>query len=74
MNTSTVTATYGVTGMNCGHCSQAVTTEVSALPGVREVEVDVAVGAMTVTSEQLLDEALLRDAVTEAGFELTGAV
>jgi copper chaperone len=36
-------ATYQVVGMTCGHCVQSVTTELSRLPGVSEVAVDVSV-------------------------------
>src|SRR5204862_300785 len=46
-----VTSTYTVTGMTCSHCVQAVTGELSSLPGVADVRVDLASGAVTVTSE-----------------------
>src|SRR4030095_3368609 len=35
-----VTSTYIVSGMTCSHCVQAVTTELSGLPGVDAVQVD----------------------------------
>lgn len=62
--------TYQVTGMTCGHCARSVQTEVGALPGVSEVRVDVASGAVTVSSAQPLDEAAVRTAVDEAGYTL----
>jgi copper ion binding protein len=65
-----VTDTYTVTGMTCGHCVQAVTSEVSALPGVSEVTVDLASGAVAVTSDKPLDTDQVREAVAEAGYEL----
>jgi copper chaperone CopZ len=68
-----VTTTYTVTGMTCGHCAQAVTGELSALPGVDDVQVDVATGAVTVTSATPLDTEQVRAAVDEAGYELAGA-
>lgn len=64
------TATYTVTGMTCGHCAQSVTEEVSEVPGVADVAVDLPTGAVTVTSEQPLSEDQIRTAVTEAGYEL----
>lgn len=64
--------TYQVTGMTCGHCVSSVQTEVGALPGVSEVRVDLASGAVTVSSEQPLDEAAVRAAVDEAGYNLVG--
>jgi copper chaperone len=69
------TTTYTVAGMTCGHCVHAVTSEISALPGVREVTVDLVSGgqsAVTVTSESPLPEDAVREAVDEAGYELTG--
>ena len=32
------TTTFGVDGMTCGHCVSAVTSELSALPGVHDVD------------------------------------
>jgi copper chaperone len=63
-------ATYTVTGMTCGHCVSAVTEEVGQLPGVTDVQVDLATGKVTVTSGAPLDEQAVRDAVDEAGYEL----
>jgi copper ion binding protein len=61
------TSTYQVTGMTCGHCVQAVTTEVSAIDGVTDVQVDLASGRVDVTGENVTDEAV-RAAVDEAGY------
>jgi copper ion binding protein len=65
-----MTSTYSVKGMTCGHCVNAVSTEVGQLPGVTGVRVDLAGGTVTVTSEQPLDDAAVRAAVDEAGYEL----
>jgi copper chaperone len=64
------TTTYTVVGMSCAHCVQAVTTEVRALPGVVGVQVDLESGALTITSTHHTDEAAVRAAVDEAGYEL----
>lgn len=64
------TKTYDVVGMSCGHCVTAVTNEISCIPGVRSVEVDLASGAVTVTSDEPLDDAAVAAAVDEAGYEL----
>ncbi|MGY1640974.1 heavy-metal-associated domain-containing protein [Geodermatophilus sp. SYSU D00703] len=64
------TATYTVVGMTCGHCVTAVTEEVSAVPGVTEVDVDLATGGLTVTSTEPVDEGAVRAAVEEAGYEI----
>ncbi|GAA2446743.1 heavy-metal-associated domain-containing protein [Actinomadura vinacea] len=64
------TATYTVSGMTCGHCVNSVKEEVGQVAGVSDVAVDLATGQVTVTSETPLDEAQVRAAVEEAGYEL----
>jgi copper chaperone CopZ len=64
--------TYHITGMTCGHCVQAVTTEIAALPGVMAVDVDLAAGTALVTSDSVLPIDEVRHAVDEAGYELAG--
>jgi copper chaperone len=66
------TATYTVVGMTCGHCVSAVTEEVSRVAGVGAVDVDLASGGLTVTSEAPVDESAVRSAVEEAGYEVAG--
>ena len=68
-----VTSTYTVVGMTCGHCVQAVTGELSALPGVGAVQIDLGTGGVTVTSEAPLATDDVRTAVDEAGYELADA-
>jgi len=58
--------TYVVSGMTCAHCVAHVTGEVSALPGVQQVEVSLE-GPMVVTSEDPLDFKAIQEAVSEAG-------
>ena len=65
--------TYQVNGMTCGHCVNSVSTELSALPGVTDVQVDRAGGRVTVTSQNPLDVDAVRAAVDEAGYDLVGA-
>jgi copper ion binding protein len=67
------TSTYTVTGMTCGHCVASVREEVGGLRGVRDVAVDLPTGAVTVTSETPVDDADVRAAVEEAGYQLTTA-
>jgi copper ion binding protein len=63
-------STYQVTGMTCGHCVQAVTGEIKRLPGVREVQIDLATGTVTVESDAPLALDQVRAAVEEAGYDL----
>jgi copper chaperone len=67
-----VTTTYTIEGMTCGHCVDAVSSELGGLPGVREVRVDLSAGTATVDSDAPLDPAAVRAAVDEAGYELAG--
>ncbi|MFJ2112919.1 MULTISPECIES: heavy-metal-associated domain-containing protein [unclassified Streptomyces] len=67
-----VTTVYQVTGMTCGHCEGAVTQEVSGIEGVTSVLATAADGRVTVVSAAPLDEATVRAAVDEAGYELAG--
>jgi copper chaperone CopZ len=63
-----MTSTYAVAGMTCDHCVRSVTEEVSEVPGVTEVEVDLAGGRVTVQGDA--DEAAVRAAVAEAGYQV----
>jgi copper chaperone len=66
------TATYTVVGMTCGHCVSAVTEEVSQVTGVTAVDVDLASGGLTVTSDAPVEETAVRAAVEEAGYSVAG--
>jgi copper ion binding protein len=64
--------TWTVTGMTCQHCVASVTEEVGEVPGVREVAVDLASGALTVRSDAAVAEDAVRAAVEEAGYQIVG--
>ena len=68
-----ITTRYAVTGMTCGHCVSAVSDEVGRIDGVTAVDVDLATGSVTVTSAAALDDADVREAIDEAGYELASA-
>jgi copper ion binding protein len=72
MNTTTPTftgtRTFQVEGMTCDHCRRAVTTEVSAVPGVQTVAVDLDSGTVTVTADQPVNDSAIAAAVDEAGY------
>ncbi|MEU5347825.1 MULTISPECIES: cation transporter [unclassified Streptomyces] len=67
-----ITTVYSVTGMTCDHCEQSVSSAISALDGVTGVKVDVKTGLVTVVSDAELDDALVRETVDEAGYEVAG--
>lgn len=60
--------TYTVNGMSCGHCKAAVEQEVAQVPGVESVNADVDSKLVVVRGEGL-DDAALRAAIDEAGYE-----
>ena len=62
------TARYSVPGMHCGHCEAAVRSEILALPGVEEVVVDLESKRVEVSGAGL-DDAAIREAIEEAGYE-----
>jgi copper chaperone len=66
-----VTATYTVTGMTCGHCVSSVKEELSEVAGVTGVDVVLDTGAVTVTSDRELGRDEVVAAVTEAGYQVS---
>jgi copper chaperone len=72
-----ITTTYDVTGLTCAHCVRAVTSELSGLPGVSGVTVDLVpdgASRVSVTSREPLAVPAVTEALDEAGgYALAGA-
>ncbi len=64
------TSTFTVVGMTCGHCVSSVTEEVTQVPGVTDIDVDLATGELTVVSDTDIDAAAVVSAVQEAGYQV----
>ncbi|MFF5013605.1 heavy-metal-associated domain-containing protein [Streptomyces sp. NPDC001165] len=64
---------YNVTGMSCEHCAASIREEISEVPGVSDVVVDLTANAVTVHGTDL-DDDRLRAAIVEAGYGVTDAV
>ena len=67
--------TFLVRGMTCAHCVSSVTEEVTEVAGVLSVAVDLVIDGdslVNVESGSEIDEALIRAAIDEAGYELAG--
>jgi copper chaperone len=62
------TVTYSVPAIHCDHCAMSIREEVSEVDGVDEVAVDLDSKLVTVTGRRL-DDAALRAAIVEAGYE-----
>lgn len=59
---------FQVSGMTCEHCERSVRGEVSAVPGVQDLEVSAATGRLVVTSSGPVEDATVLAAVGEAGY------
>jgi copper chaperone len=62
------TASYRVPGIHCAHCQAAITDQLTALDGVDSAEVDLDTKIVLVHG-RTLDDARLRAAIEEAGYE-----
>jgi len=64
------TQTFPVTGLTCGHCVGAVTSELSVLAGVTDVQIDLVpdgTSTLRVTADQPLTDDEVAMALDEAG-------
>lgn len=64
---------FHVTGMTCGHCVDAVTQELTEVPGVTDVRIDLVAGGtstVSVTTDGDPDRSAVAAAVDEAGYDL----
>ena len=61
---------YAVFGMNCSHCKNCVEKAARGLEGVVSAEADVARKSLSITGK--VDEAALKKAIEDAGFEFGG--
>lgn len=62
------TLSYTVPGIHCGHCKEAISEELNAVEGVESVDIDLETKRVTVVGTAL-DDASLRRAIDEAGYE-----
>lgn len=65
--------TVEVKGMSCNHCVQSVTKALSAVDGVTEVKVDLPGAKATFVEAKPVDEAAVKKAIEDVGFE-TGKI
>lgn len=67
---------FHVLGMTCEHCERAVTAELSKIPSVTKVGIELHPGDTSIvalTSEQPIEPHLIAAAVVEAGYQLSDA-
>lgn len=63
------TEQFSVPDISCAHCVNAITKEVSALPGVAQVKVELSNKTVTVEHGPQVDTATIVAAINEAGFD-----
>ena len=73
MSNELITKELTVVGMSCGHCVSSVKNELSAVPGVKAVEVTLSSGKVVVKAESVVSDSALIAAVQEAGYSVAGA-
>ena len=64
--------TIKISGMSCQHCVMAVTKALSGIDGIKDVRVDLEKGEATFTEEKSVDQALIRERIVKAGFDIAG--
>ena len=62
--------TVKIKGMSCQHCVKAVTKALSEIAGIKDVKVDLERGEATFDEVKPIDQALLREQIKKAGFDL----
>jgi len=62
------TVAYNVPAIHCTHCAMSIREEISEVEGVDVVAVDLDTKIVTVSGSDL-DDAALRAAIVEAGYE-----
>ncbi len=62
--------TMKINGMSCSHCKMSVERALGSLAGVKKVTVSLPFKKATIETEGDLSDALLRDTVADAGYEV----
>ena len=62
--------TYRVPDVSCQHCVRAITDELTKLPGVNRVAVDLDTKLVTVEHDGTVGEPQLRAGIEEAGYDI----
>ena len=59
-----------IKGMNCQHCVMAATKALSAVDGIKDVNVDLKRGMATYSELKAVDPAVIAAAIKKAGYEI----
>ncbi len=64
--------TISIEGMSCGHCSGRVTKALQELDGVTDVVVNLEAKNATLEASEAVTDALLKETVEDAGYDVMG--
>jgi copper chaperone len=59
-----------IKGMSCQHCVMAATRALSAVDGIKDVNVDLKSGVATFEEVKTVDPAVITAAIKKAGYEI----
>ena len=65
------TETFNVPGISCQHCVNAISNEVSALGGVKDVQVELGSKTVRVNADETVSRETLVAAIQEAGYDVS---
>jgi copper chaperone len=61
-----------IKGMSCQHCVMAATKALSAVDGIKNVQVDLKTGVATYEEVNPVDAKVIAAAITKAGYDVVG--
>ncbi len=62
--------TIKIQGMSCQHCVMSVSKALNSIPGLRNVQVNLATGEATFENTQNISQEKIRQAVEDAGYRV----
>jgi copper chaperone CopZ len=62
---------YHVPDISCQHCVNSITQELSKIPGVHHIDVDLTKKVVTVEADESVTDIRLRAGIEEAGYDIT---
>ena len=62
--------TITIEGMTCNHCTSRVNKNLTAVAGVKAVQVDLATGTAVVESDDSVTDAMLKETVEDSGYDV----
>ena len=63
--------TIKIEGMHCSHCAKKVEEALSSIESVKKVKVNLSKGEAVLISEKEIDNALIKNKITELDFKVT---